>query len=107
MSTVHTIYRGFDKEIFFNAKDSDGDPVDISGMTDIRACIGALVLDVGGGGAALIGTGVTGEWKVSLTAAQTTGLTTGKDTIVGQVELGTSVNPIEFTAYVNVKDVPC
>lgn len=104
---MQTIYRGNSAEITFAAKDSNGDPIDLTSMTDIRACIQSLVLDIGGTGTQVVGDPLLGKWKVVLSVAQTSGLTLGRDKVEGQVEFGTSVDPIEFSASVLIKDKPC
>lgn len=106
MST-QIIYRGNSAEINFAAKDSNGDPIDLTAMTDIRACIGSVILDIAGTGTQVVGDPVLGKWKAVLSVAETSGLALGRDKLEGQVEFGTSVDPIEFSASVLVKDKPC
>jgi len=89
-------------------KDSDGNTKskDISAKTDIKACIGTLDLDIGGGGI-VVTSDPRGEFNVVLTGAQIAALTTGNDTIDGQVEFGVTSNPITFQIAVKVEAAPC
>ena len=101
------IYRGIEKTLNFTVRDKDTtDPIDITTASDIRACIGALVLDIGGGGATIV-SGPRGKFTVDFSVAQSAGLSLGVDTVEGQIEFGTTADPIEFTAAVTVKDKPC
>jgi hypothetical protein len=101
------IYRGFEKEIFFTMRDKEtGDAIDLTASTDIRACIQTLELDVGGGGV-VVTDATAGKFKVVISVAQSAALDIAFETITGQVEFGSTNDPREFTASVQIKDKPC
>jgi hypothetical protein len=103
---MKTIYRGNSAEINFSVNDSDHNPISLATMTDIRACIQTTVLDIAGTGTQVVDAAL-GKFKVVLTTVESAALDEGRDKIVGQIEFGTAVDPIEFTASVLIKDKPC
>ena len=74
---------------------------DITGVTEIAACVQSLVLNIGNGGT-IVTSAPRGEFNVLISAAQATALTLGKDTLIGQIEIGTTQQPIPFTIAINV-----
>jgi hypothetical protein len=104
---MNDIYRTIEKTLNFTVRDKEtGDPIDITTATDIRACLQTIVEDVGGGGVVIV-SGPRGKFTVTFGTADTGGFTLGKDTVEGQIEFGTTNDPIPFTAEVTIKDKPC
>jgi hypothetical protein len=107
---MQTLYRGNEKVILFKVRDADGDPVDLTAITDIKACLQTQSYAIGVAPASrtqVVAPATNGEFEVVVNATDSALLDTGNSTVIGQIEFGTTTQPIEYKEAVTVKDKPC
>lgn len=106
------LFRNFAKKIKVTVRQAEGenkgDPVDLTGATEIKACIQEQE-------ATLTGTGITlstptlGKFEIDFTAAQLdeANIDTGTSVVEGFVQFPAGTDPIPFQISVEVEDLPC
>lgn len=99
------ITKGFQKTITVSLKNAslNSDPVDLTSVTDIKATIESVDLTLGAG-TDVLGSALLGKFQITLSTAQTDTLTVGAGVIQGQVEFGTSADPICFSINVEIAE---
>jgi len=108
---MQTLYRGNEKEIIFKVRDVDGDSVDLTSISEIKACLQSQIYNTAGVAPAsrteIIAPATNGEFRIVVSTTDSALLNTGQSTVVGQVEFGTTTQPIEFKEAITIKDKPC
>lgn len=95
------IFQSTDAQAIFTVVDTAGDPVNIAAATAISWAVrslgseaAVLTLTLAGGGIALVGGGLTGQFRVNLTAVQTAALAGGVYEHMASLTLATLVNTV-------------
>ena len=103
------IFRGFATTIPVSVLEKIDDVTksySIVGNTEIKACLQTLVLTKTAA-QVVVNSAERGEFDILISAVQALGLTTGTGVIKGQIEFGTTQNPIVFQIPVRIEDPPC